>query len=134
MIKSAESFFMPPIFAAVDPLILFPTPPLIEPLTSDCSFKNVGEGSWPPDDVQMYIKKSGLVEFEILFNYARYVKYEIFYLLAVDVVALVVAYVAAEIMLAETERARRLRVPSGQNLERGFLPLPGHASDSKSDG
>ena len=66
MIKSAESFFMPPVFAAVDPLILFPTPPLIEPLTSDCSFKNVGEGSWPPDDVQMYIKKSGLVEFEIL--------------------------------------------------------------------
>ena len=57
---------MPPVFAAVDPLILFPTPPLIEPLTSDCSFKNVGEGSWPPDDVQMYIKKSGLVEFEIL--------------------------------------------------------------------
>ena len=66
MIKSAESFFMPPVFAAVDPLILFPTPPLIEPLTSDCSFKNVGEGSWPPDYVQMYIKRSGLVEFEIL--------------------------------------------------------------------
>ena len=66
MIKSAESFFMPPVFAAVDPLILFPTPPLIEPLTSDCSFKNVGEGSWPPDDVQMYIKNSDLVEFEIL--------------------------------------------------------------------
>ena len=62
-----------------------------------------------------------------------YVDYEIFYLLAVDVVALVVAYVAAEIMLEETERARRLRVPSGQNLERGFLPLPGHASDSKSE-
>ena len=51
-----------------------------------------------------------------------------------DVVALVVAYVAAEIMLVETERARRLHVPSGQNLERGFLPLPGHASDSKSVG
>ena len=66
MIKSAGSFFMPPVFAAVDPLILFPTPPLIEPLTSDCSFKNVGEGSWPPDVVQMYIKKSGLVKFEIL--------------------------------------------------------------------
>ena len=66
MIKSAESFFMPPVFAAVDPLILFPTPPLIEPLTSDCSFKNVGEGSWPPDVVQMYIKTSGLVKFEIL--------------------------------------------------------------------
>ena len=63
-----------------------------------------------------------------------YVNYEIFYLLAVDVVALVVACVAAEIMLAETERARRLRVPSVQNLERVFLPLPGHASDSKSDG
>ena len=63
-----------------------------------------------------------------------YVNFEMFYLLVVDVVALVVAYVAAEIMLAETERARRLRVPSGQNLERGFLPLPGHASDSKSVG
>ena len=63
-----------------------------------------------------------------------YVNFEMFYLLVVDVVALVVAYVAAEIMLAGTERARRLRVPSGQNLERGFLPLPGHAFDSKSVG
>ena len=46
MIKSVASFLIPPPFVAVDPFI---APPLRDKLMSDCSLKNVGELSCPPE-------------------------------------------------------------------------------------
>ena len=44
IIKSAWSFLIPPAFI-VEPFILVFIPPFVEPLTSDCSFRKVGEES-----------------------------------------------------------------------------------------
>ena len=49
IIKSAGSFLIPVAFTFAEPFMVVPVQPLIETFTSDCSFKNVGEGSCPPE-------------------------------------------------------------------------------------